>query len=56
MNFLQFKILTWSKPKLKHFGGVNADGKDKLDENGLTNAPPVPKGLEFADVTAGFKC
>lgn len=51
-----FKILTWSKPKPKHFGGAKAEGRERFDGNGFTKAPPLPNGLEFADETAGFKC
>lgn len=52
--FINNKILTWSRPKLRHLGGANAEGSERFDGNGLTNAPPLPKGLE-ADETAGLR-
>lgn len=46
-----FSLLTCSIPR--HFGGAKADGSEKLDGNGLTNAPPPPLNVVDADVTAG---
>jgi hypothetical protein len=50
------QILTCSRPKPKHFGGAKAEGSERFDGNGLTKAPPLPNGLEFADDTAGLRC
>lgn len=54
-NSSPFEKIFWSMPNPRHLGGAKADGSGRFEGNGLTNAPPPPKGLvPLAVDTAGL--